>query len=398
MRIYLGENKKIIKLPPVTDNVNTTKSVTGGNFIDHTEITEVRGNTIVWNQLVPDAKRNGSKSLNSYHYFDIISIPIVDYHRYVVTVRFDYDDLPYSIKIVGSKSDGVTTEELTKQVENDKEYFIFNISGYHADGKLYIRIAYDSSADHTVGHSWYDAQLFDLTLMFGSGNEPETCEEFRSMFPEDYYSYDSSTIKHFTGLTNGFSVLSYFSEGMKNIGTVHDSLTSTEKTQRISNTLVLNGTEIWNQYSYQTFWLGFGSPSISSLIGSGNNRQLYRILGTPGISIKEPSTAGQQVTGSDNIQLWFGVGGSGFYLAWTPGAASVPSNWINSDGTTNASTFKAWLAQNPITVQYVLSSPIVTDITADLVYSGTAESLSTSSQFDADVKYHMGKLKIRLPE
>lgn len=34
MRIYLGENKKIIKLPPVTDNVNTTKSVTGGNFIE----------------------------------------------------------------------------------------------------------------------------------------------------------------------------------------------------------------------------------------------------------------------------------------------------------------------------------------------------------------------------
>ena len=32
-------------------------------------------------------------------------------------------------------------------------------------------------------------QIFDLTAMFGSGNEPSTVEEFEKMFPADYYPY-----------------------------------------------------------------------------------------------------------------------------------------------------------------------------------------------------------------
>lgn len=34
-------------------------------------------------------------------------------------------------------------------------------------------------------------QLVDLTEVFGSGNEPATVEEFRSLFPLDYYSYNA---------------------------------------------------------------------------------------------------------------------------------------------------------------------------------------------------------------
>lgn len=34
----------------------------------------------------------------------------------------------------------------------------------------------------------------DLTLMFGAGNEPATIEEFKAMFPLDYYNYDSGSL------------------------------------------------------------------------------------------------------------------------------------------------------------------------------------------------------------
>lgn len=37
-------------------------------------------------------------------------------------------------------------------------------------------------------------QLFDLTKMFGSGNEPSTVEEFEKMFPLDYYPYNEGTL------------------------------------------------------------------------------------------------------------------------------------------------------------------------------------------------------------
>ena len=38
----------------------------------------------------------------------------------------------------------------------------------------------------------FKPQLFDLTEMFGAGNEPKTVAEFKSKFPNDYYSYSPS--------------------------------------------------------------------------------------------------------------------------------------------------------------------------------------------------------------
>ena len=35
---------------------------------------------------------------------------------------------------------------------------------------------------------------FDLTLMFGSGNEPTTVAEFQQMFPADYYAFNNGTL------------------------------------------------------------------------------------------------------------------------------------------------------------------------------------------------------------
>lgn len=37
-------------------------------------------------------------------------------------------------------------------------------------------------------------QIFDLTQMFGSGNEPSTVEEFESMFPNGYYPYNEGKL------------------------------------------------------------------------------------------------------------------------------------------------------------------------------------------------------------
>lgn len=37
-------------------------------------------------------------------------------------------------------------------------------------------------------------QIYDLTKMFGAGNEPSTPEEFEALFPEDYYEYDEGTL------------------------------------------------------------------------------------------------------------------------------------------------------------------------------------------------------------
>lgn len=40
----------------------------------------------------------------------------------------------------------------------------------------------------------FKPQLFNLTKMFGAGNEPSTVEEFEAMFPADYYPYNAGEL------------------------------------------------------------------------------------------------------------------------------------------------------------------------------------------------------------
>ena len=63
-------------------------------------------------------------------------------------------------------------------------------SGYQYIGVRPVR--YDTRKHHTI--SVKNLMIFDLTVMFGSGNEPTTVEEFEAMFPEDYYPYNAGEI------------------------------------------------------------------------------------------------------------------------------------------------------------------------------------------------------------
>lgn len=97
--------------------------------------------------------------------------------------------------------------------------------------------------------------IFDLTKMFGAGNEPATSEEFKTMFPADYdydtgsllnvnaggmkstdagntkwdslyFVDDTHTLSSLTGKAEGSSVSEViFPEGMKRINNVYDELT-----------------------------------------------------------------------------------------------------------------------------------------------------------------------------
>lgn len=51
-----------------------------------------------------------------------------------------------------------------------------------------VRVLLNQTANNIVVHP----QLFDLTEMFGAGNEPKTVAEFKAKFPNDYYPYSPS--------------------------------------------------------------------------------------------------------------------------------------------------------------------------------------------------------------
>lgn len=72
----------------------------------------------------------------------------------------------------------------------------------HFDEPLFI------IADETASWRWtaryqtstnglrFQTQAFDLTRLFGAGNEPATIEEFRSSFPDSYYPYSEPKVRN----------------------------------------------------------------------------------------------------------------------------------------------------------------------------------------------------------
>lgn len=66
------------------------------------------------------------------------------------------------------------------------------IGKYLSSGKYYTRTKI--LANTTVDNLVLQYQIFDLTAMFGAGNEPQTVEEFKALYPNDYYEYNAGEI------------------------------------------------------------------------------------------------------------------------------------------------------------------------------------------------------------
>lgn len=76
----------------------------------------------------------------------------------------------------------------------------------------------------TVDNIVFIPQLFDLTQIFGAGNEPSTVEEFEAMFPKSYYEYCEPTI--ISSQTDRVDVASADSTATQQITTGFPSLNS----------------------------------------------------------------------------------------------------------------------------------------------------------------------------
>ena len=104
----------------------------------------------------------------------------------------------------------------TVQILNAQQTFIIGTSdnqevGYYfktssVTTMCYIRIRIEQGV--VYNNVKLTPQLFDLTAMYGAGNEPKTLADFRKDFPESYYSYSPIQTKNlfdirkYTGLIN----------------------------------------------------------------------------------------------------------------------------------------------------------------------------------------------------
>lgn len=174
---------------------------TGGKLMS---VKSVGGKSVVWNQIFEaysgtnngvtvTTETDGTITLNgtaesSYIYFNSLSPAQNKIGKYIlkllilnnpdsVTMRYAY----FNRTIATPTVDKGTASALINQTATDIELQkVAGISGFTA-GTVFNNVK-------------IKIQVFDLTTMFGAGNEPSTVEEFEAMFPAEYYPYNAGEI------------------------------------------------------------------------------------------------------------------------------------------------------------------------------------------------------------
>lgn len=165
-----------------------------------TQLKEIEGNSVAFNQSAILTRtnatirgitfvNNGDETLSisgtseKEENFVVGNFKLVQGHKYLAKTRFisgSPTDTTYYIKW-STISYGVDVGNgllFTATSSNDSAYILFSIyaSNVSIDCKVSLNI-------------------FDLTQMFGTGNEPTTVAEFNRIFPLTYYPYNAGEIK-----------------------------------------------------------------------------------------------------------------------------------------------------------------------------------------------------------
>ena len=169
---------------------------TGGKLMS---VKNIGGRSIMWNQLVKPVPTVVTQAGVKFTFSDdgiitlngtatttgsavsVQSVKNQKGHKYLMIANplsgvYGKDQLQFSSQSYGQDSTGHGTI-ITNESSNEKWYYTLYV---------YEGVTYDNVK--------LQPQIFDLTAMFGSGNEPTSVEEFEAMFPNNYYQYNAGEI------------------------------------------------------------------------------------------------------------------------------------------------------------------------------------------------------------
>lgn len=174
---------------------------TGGKLMS---VKNIGGRSIVFNQVIPDS---------IIHVAITIDEDVVE-EKWLKQIVADTSPIAQAIghKVVGKCIRDINNPSTYVTVRfGNNNVNLSNGSGYYTNTETGIYtlpsgvgnpppLYFRAFAGATAGTYKFTLQLFDLTLMFGSGNEPSTVEEFEKIFSADYYPYNAGEIVS-TGVT-----------------------------------------------------------------------------------------------------------------------------------------------------------------------------------------------------
>ena len=153
------------------------------------------GRTTEWNQQrTKDSMDGNGAATVQYDTIGIVNTNIVYGHKYYVSLYIKYDMGNTNTSNVLFKMGDFSTNEFYISMSLTNEWARYEkidtlksvamptyLSGFQKF----------STADQILSIKWKNIQIFDLTQMFGAGNEPSTPAEFWSYFDHKLYPYNA---------------------------------------------------------------------------------------------------------------------------------------------------------------------------------------------------------------
>ena len=224
-------------------------------------------------------------------YFDLYSIENHKYLLIPLPQAFSYSTLRF---VFGS--------EATAYYETSNTYEIYTAT---KTGTYPCYAIYRVGKGTTINNLTVKPQLFDLTEMYGAGNEPTTLEEFRQKYPNDLYPYGNNSIfaeSYKTNLicnktNNLFNINNGFIRQVRCNGVIENGVATITATAANANycfakvdvevgkTYIVSanwtttgyslGLMVSNESSYDTSSYGYITDTTSSIKIVANGTELY---------------------------------------------------------------------------------------------------------------------------
>lgn len=396
----------------VVDSSFTTRQSGGGAITDGVaRVQSIKGNSVVWNQLVSTdriislqgdvnitilesgeiyAEGEGESFLGS----SVLTpqVPLENGHKYL----YNFDVKKDIKETIGVSFGNVWNNPSGGfPIPADTWYHVESIAAPTGELNRGLWIYPWNNTQLTACKAWIkNLVVYDLTKMFGEGNEPSTIEEFYQRIPMgiDLYAYNegevismnvngikSVGVKEGEESTEDLSIVGkYFPNGMNGVGSAYDDIRYNKSTNK------------WEKV------VRFGEVELGTLsyIKSGIGANAFYTLSLQG----KVKNAGKLLT-SQFCQ----VGGITSSRDAEMSVDSAGTIYFSSFAHTDAASFKAAMAG--VILYYELAEPIVTEIdeqdfnTDYLVWNGGTESAlasKPSSALRAEITYGfnaVGKIK-----
>lgn len=324
---------------------------TGGKLMS---VKNIGGRSIMWNQLVKPVPTVVTQAGVKFTFSDdgiitlngtatttgsavsVQSVKNQKGHKYLMIASplsgvYGKDQLQFSSQSYGQDSTGHGTI-ITNESSNEKWYYTLYV---------YEGVTYDNVK--------LQPQIYDLTAMFGSGNEPTTVEEFEKIFPADYYPYNAGEVVR-TGVTEvAVGDTAYpIPEAIKALPGYGWSAGTARNYVDYEN----------KQYVQCVQSVDLGTLSWVAGVGGKVSFQTSQVTGqklTKNYSVPPNIICSKYSTKTQN-ELWGHINVTGITAdANTDGYIDV-----NDTSYTDATAFKQ--AMQGVTLYYELATPIVTDI------------------------------------